>query len=205
MERELPTGDDVDGLFLTVTSLKDPGHAPQGHHTIEMFIFAPWEPFARHRAAEPGARSAAYGRLKRELADKMLRTAERLVPGLRKHLRFLEVGSPLTNDFYCASHRGAVYGTAKTPWQLGPLSFSQRGPVDGLHLCGSCTIAHGVAGASMSGLVAAQHVLGLRTIDDCLGPADGSLVTVAREDVLPARRVAPRARPMHGLDAVGWR
>jgi phytoene dehydrogenase-like protein len=39
MERSLP-GATVDGLFLSVTSLKDPGHTPHGHHTIEMFTFA---------------------------------------------------------------------------------------------------------------------------------------------------------------------
>jgi hypothetical protein len=90
-------------------------------------------------------------------------------------VRFLEVGTPLTSDFFCETHRGASYGTAKTPWQVGPFSFSQRGPVEGLHLCGSSTISHGVGGASMSGLVAAQRILGLATSDELLGAADGSL------------------------------
>jgi hypothetical protein len=90
-------------------------------------------------------------------------------------MKFMEVGTPLTNDFFCETHRGAAYGTAKTPGQLGPLSFNQRGPVEGLHFCGASTLSHGIAGASMSGLVAAQHVLGRRSAAELLGPADGSL------------------------------
>jgi hypothetical protein len=47
--------------------------------------------------------------------------------------------------------------------------------VKGLYSCGASTISHGVAGASMSGLMAAQEVLGLKSMVELLGPADGSL------------------------------
>ncbi len=180
MERALP-GPEVDGLFLTITTLKDPTHRPHGHHTIEMFTFAPYEPFARWAGTRQGERGDGYERLKRDLGERMLAAAENVIPGLRGRLRFLEVGTALTNDFYCESVRGAAYGTAKTPWQLGPFSFSQRGPVDGLYLCGSSTLSHGVAGASMSGLVAAQYALGLSSVDALLDPADGSLTVLASE------------------------
>jgi phytoene dehydrogenase-like protein len=174
MEHEMP-GAEVDGLFLTITTLKDPGYRKDGHHTLEMFTFVPYAPFERWQGSAPGARDEAYRRLKADLGEKMLSAAENVIPGLRSAVRFLEVGTPLTNDFYCESFRGAVYGTAKTPLQLGPLSFSPRGPVDRLHLCGASVLSHGVAGASISGLMAAQHVLGLERPEDCLGPADGSL------------------------------
>jgi phytoene dehydrogenase-like protein len=174
MEHELP-GAEVDGLFLTITTLKDPGHQKNGFHTLEMFTFVPYEPFARWKTSPQSTRDASYLKLKHELGAKMLEAAEHVIPGIRDHVRFLEVGTPLTSDFFCETHRGASYGTAKTPWQVGPFSFSQRGPVEGLHLCGSSTISHGVGGASMSGLVAAQRILGLATSDELLGAADGSL------------------------------
>jgi phytoene dehydrogenase-like protein len=174
MEREMPR-DEVDTLFLTVTTLKDPGRRKNRQHTLEMFTFVPYEPFTQWKASPHATRDASYLALKRALGDKMLRAAEEVIPGVRGKLTFLEVGTPLTNDFFCATHRGASYGSAKTPWQLGPFSFSQRGPVDGLHLCGASTLSHGVAGASMSGLVAAQNVLGAASAEELLGPADGSL------------------------------
>jgi hypothetical protein len=47
--------------------------------------------------------------------------------------------------------------------------------VKGLHFCGASTLSHGVGGASLSGLFAAQHVLEREKADDLLGPPDGSL------------------------------
>lgn len=151
----VPPGDELDALFLSITSLKDPGHAPPGQHTVELLTFAPWRMF------DGRARDEAYLAVKRELGEKMLAAAERVIPGFRANLRFFEVGTPLTNMHYCNVWKGAAYGTAKTPWQVGPFSFSQRGPVPGLHLCGASTLSHGFAGAAMSGLIAAQQVLGL--------------------------------------------
>ena len=131
MEREMP-GAEVDGLFLTVTTLKDPGHLPHGHHTLEMFTFLPYAPFARWRGSAADNRDPAYLGLKHELGQKVLRAAENVIPNLRQHLKFVEIGTPLTTEFFCETHRGAVYGTAKTPWQLGPFSFRvpHRGSVN---------------------------------------------------------------------------
>jgi phytoene dehydrogenase-like protein len=176
MERALP-GPDLEMLFLSIPTLKDPGHRRDGEHSLEMFTLVPHAPFARFRGGRPGERDPAYEALKRDLGERMLAAAERVIPGLRRRLTFLEVGSPLTNDFYCETHRGAAYGTAKTPGQVGPFAFAQESPVEGLVLCGASTLSHGVAGASMSGLVAAQKVLGLASFNGCLSPPDGSLRT----------------------------
>ncbi len=174
-ERSLPRRE-VDGLFVTVTTLKDPGHVSQpGRHTIEMFTFVPYGPFARFSRSTQGLRGPEYEQLKEALGQKMLDAAEHVIPGIREHLRFFTVGTPLTNDFYCETHRGASYGTAKTPWQLGPFSFRTRTSIRGLYLCGQSTLSHGVAGAALSGLIAAREVLGTKRIEDLLGPADGSL------------------------------
>lgn len=187
IERQAP-GAEVDGLFLTVTTLKDPGHSSNGHHTIEMFTFLPWETFARYANTEQGARGAEYERQKAALGDKLLDAAENVIPGLRKHLRFLQIGTPLSNDFYCETVRGAAYGTAKTPWQVGPFSFGVRSPVEGLYSVGASTMSHGVAGAAMSGLLAARQILGLSRTEDLLGPPDGSI------------RVYPADQPERWLD-----
>jgi all-trans-retinol 13,14-reductase len=172
-ERALPAGI-VEGLFLTITTLKDPGHAPNGHHTIEMFTFVPYEPFARWAGTQE-ARPGAYDDLKERLGDALVAAAERVIPGLGKSIVFRAVGTPLTNDFYCETHRGASYGIAKTPLQLGPFSFSIRTSVPGLYSVGASTLSHGVAGAATSGLMAAREILGARRIADVLGPPDGSL------------------------------
>jgi all-trans-retinol 13,14-reductase len=174
VEKSLPDRA-IDGLFLTITTLKDPGRKPHKHHTLELFTFVPHAPFAVHGDAEQGARGAAYERLKEGLGDQMIAAAEEVIPGLSRAIRFRSIGSPVTNDHYCATPRGAAYGTAKTPFQVGPFSFAIRTSVRGLYSCGASTVSHGVAGASLSGLMAAQAVLGVKSMDDLLGPPDGSL------------------------------
>lgn len=173
-ELRAPT-DRVDGLFLTITTLKDPGHRANGHHTIEMFTFTPWESFSRFEHTERGSRGGDYGRYKERLGQMMLDAAENVIPGIRQHLKFFELGTPVTNNDYCETFRGAAYGTAKTPWQIGPFSFGIRSPVEGLYSVGASTISHGVAGAAMSGLIAAQRILGLASTDELLDPPDGSI------------------------------
>jgi len=175
MERALP-GPEIDALFLAVSSLKDPpADLRDGPHTIEMFTFVPYEPFEKWRASVQGHRAPDYVELKRWLGAKMISAAENVIPGFRRHLTFCEVGTPLTNDFYCRTFHGAAYGTAKTPMQLGPFSFSQTCGIERLHMCGASTLSHGVGGACISGLVAAQHVLGLSSRNDCLGAPEGRL------------------------------
>jgi all-trans-retinol 13,14-reductase len=58
---------------------------------------------------------------------------------------------------------------------MGPFSFSTRSSVEGLYHCGASTFSHGVAGAAISGLLAAQKIADVERYEDLLGPADGSL------------------------------
>ena len=184
-----------DGLFLAISSLKDPGHSKPGMHTLEMFTFLPWELFSRWASTPLGERGSDYLALKHELGERALETAENIIPGIRRHVRFLEVGTPLTNDFYCETHRGALYGIAKRPFQVGPFSFEQHGPIDGLHFCGASTLSHGLAGAGMSGLMAAAPILGLSHFNQLLGPSDSTLLIVPADHPDQWLPVGVRAAP----------
>ena len=184
--------DEVEGLFLAITTLKDPGHRAHGHHTLEMFTFAPYEPFARWAETRQGERGAAYERFKERLADRMIAAADNIIPGLSRHVVFRAVGTPVTNQFYCESPFGNAYGTAKTPFQVGPFAHRTRAEIDGLYLCGASTLSHGVAGASISGLMAAQNILGARSRDDLLARPDGSLRVYPSEQPETWLPAAPR-------------
>lgn len=155
----LPNHDEFDACFVTITSLKDPSKRVGGTHTVEVFTFLPWEPFARFEGEQHGARSAEYEALKESLGARLLRTAEHIVPGLGERLTFMEVGSPLTNEHFCAGHRGAVYGTEKNTHHLGFSAYPIKTEVPGLFMVGASTISHGVYGATFSGVYAAAKVL----------------------------------------------
>lgn len=169
------------GLFVSISSLKDPSHFDGRHHTIEAFSFVPSDPFEKFRGDTDDARRDGYAELKRSLTARMLRGVEHVIPGVSKRVAFSELGSPLTNSFYCRSTRGNLYGTAKTRWQMGPFSFQARTEIDRLYLCGASTLAHGVMGASLSGLAAGAAILQCKP-SELLNPNGKTLQVLQAED-----------------------
>jgi all-trans-retinol 13,14-reductase len=158
------------GMFLTVTTLKDPSKmhttgAGSGHHTCESFAFVGYDAFEKWAHTKYGSRPADYDAMKEDLAWRMVRGLEKRIPGLSKHIVFYSLGTPLTNEHYLNATRGNLYGIAKTPSQVGPWAFSTRTEFDGLFLCGASTTSHGVAGVTASGMDAAKAILNCQSRD----------------------------------------
>jgi all-trans-retinol 13,14-reductase len=148
------------GMFLTATTLKDPGKY-KGVHTLEAIALSSPRPFAAWEASQHGGRPADYDAYKAELTEHMLDAVELIAPGVRAGLELAELGTPATNTHYCESTAGNVYGTEKSLMQLGPLAWPVHTPIRGLRMCGASTVGHGVAGATLSGIVAAGTILKL--------------------------------------------
>jgi len=156
VEREVPPG-----VFVSVSSLKDPtGHKHSNHSTIEAFTFVPYAPFAKYQGDAEQGRRDGYQNLKHRLIAQMMRGVERVIPEASKHVVFADLGTPLTNDFYCRATQGNLYGTEKSLKQMGPWAFQVGTEISNLWMCGSSTLGHGVMGAASSGLVAAAAVMG---------------------------------------------
>ena len=174
------------GMFLTVTTLKDPSKMHKtgptaGHHTCESFAFVSYDAFAKWAHTRYGARPADYEAMKEDLAWRMVRGLEKRIPGLSKHIMFWSLGTPLTNEHYLNATRGNLYGIEKSPTQVGPLGFTARTEFDGLYLCGASTTSHGVAGVTASGIEAAKAVLNCRTRDLLTGKGEGLRLLRAEE------------------------
>jgi all-trans-retinol 13,14-reductase len=153
------------GMFLTVTTLKDPSKMHSGHHTCESFAFVGYDAFEQWAHTNYGARPADYEAMKEDLAWRMVRGLEKRIPGLSKHIVFYSLGTPLTNEHYLNATRGNLYGIAKSPSQVGPWAFGARTEFDGLFLCGASTVSHGVAGVTASGINAAKAILNCHSSD----------------------------------------
>ncbi len=154
--------DELPGVFVSITSLKDPSSFNGKQHTGEAFTFLPYEIFEKFAAGTSGAHGEEYEAFKKKIATKMLLAIEKRMPGLTKKVTFQDLGSPLTNVHYVEATRGNIYGTEKVLGQMGPFGFKQASPFKGLTLCGASTVGHGVPGASISGLNAAARVIGCR-------------------------------------------
>ncbi len=153
--------DELPGIFFGVTSIKDPTGFKNGHHTIEVVRFLTYSAFSAYEGSTSGKRPKEYMVLKDKLTAAILKSLERVIPGIGDHILFSELGTPLTSDHYVRSTRGACYGTEKVLKQLGPFSFKQFSEIKNLYLCGA-SILHGVSGATTSGLMLTAAIMGCR-------------------------------------------
>ena len=169
------------GMFLTVTTLKDPSKMHSGHHTCESFAFVGYEAFQKWAHTKYGARPSDYEGMKEDLAWRMVRGLEKRIPGLSKRIVYYSLGTPLTNQHYLNATRGNLYGIDKRPSQIGPWSFSPRTDFDGLYLCGQSTLSHGVAGVTASGIETAKAVLNCRSMDILTQKGPGPLFLQAEK------------------------
>jgi phytoene dehydrogenase-like protein len=147
------------GIFMTITSLKDPTKTKKGFHTVEAFSFTGYDAFIEWENEPKGERSEAYNTLKDKIMDNMLSVLEGYVPGLRGSIVFRNLSTPLTIKHYINSHKGNIYGTDKINRQIGPWGYTSKTEIKNLYLCGASTFSHGVAGVIGTGLQAAAAIL----------------------------------------------
>ncbi|MGZ3722386.1 MAG: phytoene desaturase family protein, partial [Bdellovibrionales bacterium] len=154
--------EEFEGLFVTALSLKDPTQYNGRHHTLEAVTFVGFEVFKAFENSGPESRSGEYTKFKEKLMRMMIKTLDRAVPGLSKHIVFSEIGTPTTSQHFVNATEGSCYGTEKSRFQMGPFAYRNRTEIEGLFLAGASTSAHGVSGAANSGIDAAASLLEVR-------------------------------------------
>lgn len=162
------TGDSYPGVvYASFPSLKDPEAEA---HTAELITFADYSLFEKWKDLPWKKRGEEYEKLKKKIADQMLKVMEEKFPGFGKLIDYLEVSSPLTTVSMTDHYKGTIYGlssvpdrydTKKSPW------CQARTPIKNLYLTGTDVTGLGVSGALMGGVVTAiqlvkpHHIPGL--------------------------------------------
>lgn len=154
--------EEMPALFISSPTLKDPSHFDGKHHTLEVVTFVDHTPFEKFKNLEPDSRDPEYQKLKDKIKKMFLKTLERVIPDISKHIVVCEIGTPATVSHYIGSTNGNVYGTEKCYRQIGPLSYRAKSEIENLYLVGASTSSHGVAGAAMTGVQAAAKILACR-------------------------------------------
>jgi prolycopene isomerase len=147
----------VPTLIVSIPTLLDPSLAPPGQHLIKALVTVPYSYQGSWGQGDP----EKYRKIKEEFSQHILQMLElKLIPHLREHLLFYEAATPLTLERYTGNERGAMYGLASTPRQMGPSRPSHQTPIPGLFQVGHYTRpSHGIVGSSLSGLFAARGIL----------------------------------------------
>lgn len=141
----------VTGIQMVIPTLTDPSLAPPGEHIVHLSTIAPAE------VAELSSHSD-------RTAERMLVLAERVLPGLRDQLTYVEGAGPEATVQFPLHRLGPIYGWAVSPEQAAIKRLPQRTPVKGLYLVGHWTQpGHSIFGVTESGIQAARLVLDAST------------------------------------------
>lgn len=136
------------GTWASVPTMLDPSLAPDGEHSVIL------SSMARYDVGKPWE-EAIDG-----FADELLGDFERVFPGLRDSITFMERATPEAMERFCLNYEGAVYAWENTPNQTGGKRSPHVTPLEGLYLSGHWTQpGSGSLRAMVSGVHTAQMVL----------------------------------------------
>uniref|UniRef100_A0A2P2L414 Uncharacterized protein MANES_08G037100 n=1 Tax=Rhizophora mucronata TaxID=61149 RepID=A0A2P2L414_RHIMU len=144
--------DSYGSIFLSIPTVLDSSLAPEGRHILHIFTTSSiedWEGLPRKE----------YEAKKDRVADEIIGRLEKLFPGLRSSIDFMEVGSPKTHRRFLARDNG-TYGPMprRTPKGLLGMPFNTTS-IDGLYCVGdSCFPGQGVIAVAFSGVMCAHRV-----------------------------------------------
>ena len=147
-------------IGITAMSMIDPSAAPPGHSTLTLITLLPqaearsWFPGEQAGGWKEWRQSPDYRDRKKQLGDKMIAAAEKVIPGLSSHIVYRDEASPVTFTRYDWSSTGAIYGVRRNARLKGAKS-----PIPGLVVAGSATHGPGVEAALISGAYAADALL----------------------------------------------
>ncbi|MEW5301350.1 MAG: hypothetical protein WDW36_004213 [Sanguina aurantia] len=141
-------------VLISIASVKDPGMAPPGKHTLHAYVPAT-EPYELWKGLD--RRSPEYAALKEERSQVLWAAVERIIPDIRARAHITMVGTPLTHERFLRRHRGS-YGPAIMAGQAmfpGP-----KTPIPGLLCCGDSSFPGiGLPAVAASGTIAANTLV----------------------------------------------
>jgi prolycopene isomerase len=145
---------------ICIPTLIDASLAPENKHVISLICPVPYD-YEENWKTENGERGSSYKKLKNKEMHHLIKTAERVIPELSKHIIFSEAATPLTQERYTENYKGAAYGWAQTPDQSGVSRLQPKTPIKNLYLAGHWTTpGGGVIAVALSGRNVAKMIIG---------------------------------------------
>jgi len=164
---EGPDPEDFDAreIEICLWSRKAPNLVPAGRASLIIRVGFPYAHFGSWRLAEKKRREG-YGDLKKGLALKLVRTAERILPGLSGAIELMETATPLTYRDWGGRFEGSIAGWSWAARSSGAASgkLLVRTPLPGLLAAGAYAATElflgGVPTALHTGNMAADIIIG---------------------------------------------
>lgn len=145
---------------ISVPSLHDSSLAPEGCHSLDILLIPVPYQFKDRWLTENGRRTEAYRKLKEEIANKLIASAEKVIPNLSKNVLVKDIATPLTYERYTFASEGCWYDLAQTPSQSGLNRLVTSQVIPNLLFTGSKSfLGGGMYGAITSGFLTASKIL----------------------------------------------
>lgn len=151
-------------MFLSFPSAKDPTFNTRypGKSTVAVVTVTPYEWFEEWKDEKVQKRGEDYVSFKTRLGRQLWEQVCTLYPHLEDKLEYLEVGTPLSNQFYLDSYRGEVYGLDHDIKRFNPFVQADLRPqlsIPGLYLTGQDILSDGLSGAMHAGVLTVSAIL----------------------------------------------
>ncbi|HVP69233.1 MAG TPA: NAD(P)/FAD-dependent oxidoreductase [Anaeromyxobacteraceae bacterium] len=143
--------------YVSFPSMKDPEARA---HTAEIIAATDARRFEPWRGTRWMKRGPEYLALKERIADALLASAERRLPGLSGLVVHRELSTPLTTEHFTGHPGGEIYNLPVTPDRFERAWLGARTPVRGLYLTGADALFLGVGGAVGAGIMCAAAIAG---------------------------------------------
>ncbi len=157
-------GIEIPEAAVTAYNAVDEDFSPPGTANIVITTISYSEPWLK---LPPGE----YLEAKQQVAENLVRLAERVAPGLRDHLEVVEAATPLTNARYANTFGGSIIGFDENFQGTALQRIPSRGPLEGLYFSG----AYVNIGGGYEPVIASGWLAGKDAVEDmeagCRAPA----------------------------------
>jgi len=141
------------GYEVVINSNADPALAPKGKASITIITLANYQDF-------PDRGTEEYLKKKKEFAERLIRKAEEVIPGLSEHVIVEDAATPKTFERYTSMPEGAIYAFDQSINTKRPYF---KTPIKGLYLASASTFpGGGVEAVVISGIICANDICNWR-------------------------------------------
>ena len=136
---------------IIINSNADPTLAPEGKASLTILTLANYRDF-------PNKETKEYLEKKKAFVNKLIKKAERIIPGLSKHIIVIDAATPKTFEEYTFMPEGAIYAFDQSIDTKRPVF---KTPIKGLYLASASTFpGGGIEAVVISGNICANDICG---------------------------------------------
>ncbi|KAL8584777.1 hypothetical protein ACOMHN_035696 [Nucella lapillus] len=157
--------------YISFPSAKDPTWEQKhpGKSSVLIITLANWKWFSGWQKERKGHRGEDYEGIKNNIGEQMYRVCCHLFPQLDGKRDYMEVGTPVTNQYYLGQSSGEMYGLYQGCSRFTPEAITKlRADTDipGLYLTGQDVLLCGFTSVLYAGVICASQILHRNILSD---------------------------------------